>query len=145
MSLPESRRFVDRIAVSCPPSVLLVDDEVAVRAAMSRFFVRNGWTVYEASEGAAATCLLDPIAGNAFDLVICDLRMPNFSGSDLYRWLSNHRPDVVARLVFSSGDLQSPESMEFLREAERPVLPKPFDLGELRRIVDEVVRSAHAA
>jgi len=140
-----SNRFADRLAVASSRSVLLVDDEVAVRGALHRFFVRNGWSVSEACDGLAARCLLDPVAGNAFDLVICDLRMPNVSGSDLYRWLSDHRPDALTRFVFSSGDLESPDAMEFLNETGRPVLPKPFDLGELRRIVDEVSRSAHAA
>ena len=99
----------------------------------------------EAPDGATAQRLLDPSAGDAFDVVICDLRMPRFSGSDLYRWLVRNRPDALERLVFSSGDTISPEAAVFLAQAHRPVLPKPFDLGELGRIVDEVYRSAHAA
>ena len=135
----------DRKSRSCRPCVLLVDDETAVRAALSRYFVRHGWDVREAVDGVAAQRLLDPAVGHSFDLVLCDLRMPRFSGCDLYRWILVHRPDIEARLVFSSGDLQSPESAAFLSEARRPILPKPFDLGELARIVSDVARSAHAA
>jgi DNA-binding NtrC family response regulator len=127
------------------PSVLLVDDESGVRGAMRRYFSRCGWNVCEAEDGATARGLLDPDVGHEFDLVICDLRMPHWSGSDLYRWLSNHRPDAVARLVVSSGDVESPESSAFLTEAQRPVLPKPFELKDLRRVVDEVLESAQAA
>ncbi|HUQ84529.1 MAG TPA: response regulator [Gemmatimonadaceae bacterium] len=137
-------RFVDR-ATSCAPSVLLVDDEIAVRGAMRRYFSRNGWNVREAEDGASARCLLDPDAGHEFDLVICDLRMPIFSGPDLYNWLSNNRPNAIARLVFSTGDMESPDSSAFLSEAGRPVLPKPFELSELRRVVEEVRGSAQAA
>ena len=130
---------------SITPSVLIVDDELSIRAAMRRYFARRGWKVSEASDGATAQRLLEPSARNDFDVVICDLRMPKFSGSDLYRWLERHRPEAVERVVFSSGDVVSPEAAVFLARAQRPVLPKPFDLGELGRIVDEVYRAAHAA
>jgi CheY-like chemotaxis protein len=144
MSLPPLPRFADPLALSAP-SVLLVDDEVAVRCAMRRYFARNGWAVCEADDGAAARGFLDPTAGREFDLVICDLRMPNWSGSDMYRWLSNHRPDAIARLVFSSGDVESPDASAFLMAVQRPVLPKPFDLAQLRRVVHEVLESERAA
>ena len=122
-----------------------MDDEISIRTAMRRYFARRGWKVSEAPDGATAQRLLDPSASNDFDVVLCDLRMPRFSGSDLYRWLGRHRPEMVDRLVFSSGDVRSPEAAIFLERAQRPVLPKPFDLGELGRIVDEVYRAAHAA
>jgi DNA-binding NtrC family response regulator len=144
MQLPPLSRFADRPATSAP-SVLLVDDEIAVRGAMRRYFTRHGWDVREADDGASARRLLDPAAGHEFDLVICDLRMPNCSGPDLYHWLANHRPDAIARLVFASGDVESPEWSAFLMDAQRPVLPKPFELSELRRVVDEVRGSVQAA
>ena len=127
------------------PRVLLVDDEVAVRAALRRFFLRRGWTVLEASDGETAKSLLDPVSPGTFDLVICDLSMPRVSGRDLYRWLSHHRRDAVSRLVFSSGDVVSHDASAFLVETGRPVLPKPFELSELSRIVEDVTRAAHAA
>ena len=126
-------------------SVLLVDDEVLVRTAMHRFLARRGWTVSEAVDGESARTLLDPIAGIEFDLVICDLQMPRLSGREFYGWLARARPDLASRLVFSSGDLLSPEFAAFLTDAGRPVLPKPFDLSELARIVEEVYADAHAA
>ncbi len=94
---------------------------------------------------SCARTLLDPIAGIEFDLVICDLQMPRLSGREFYGWLARTRPDLASRLVFSSGDLLSPEFAAFLTEAGRPVLPKPFDLSELARIVEEVYADAHAA
>jgi two-component system cell cycle sensor histidine kinase/response regulator CckA len=127
------------------PRVLLVDDERAVRVAMLRFLTRRGWSVCEAEDGESARALLDPAAGRSFDLVICDLNMPRLSGCELYRWLLQHRPDAAARFVFASGDLLSLESAEFLKEARRPVLPKPFELCELAQIVDEVYSQAQAA
>ena len=113
--------------------------------ALKRYFARRGWMVTEAVDGASARALLDPSSAHTFDVVICDLSMPRESGRDLYRWLARHRPDAVARLVFSSGDVISGDASAFLTEAGRPVLPKPFELSELSRIVEDVTRAAHAA
>jgi DNA-binding response OmpR family regulator len=145
MSSPPPAPLPERSNAGIPPTVLLVDDEDAVRAALKRFFARRGWNVVEARDGESAQRLLDPAANHTFDLVICDLSMPRLSGSQLYQWLSRHRPDAVSRLVFSSGDVISRDSSEFLTESGRPILPKPFELAELTRIVDDVYRSAHAA
>ena len=128
-----------------PPNVLVVDDEEAIRAALKRFFSRRGWIVVEAADGESARSLLDPASGHAFELVICDLSLPRLSGRDLYRWLSRHHPDALPRLVFSSGDVISRDSSTFLVETGRPVLPKPFELSQLSRIVEDVWRAAHAA
>ena len=127
------------------PCVLLVDDETAIRMALARYFSRRGWTVREATNGEAARRLLEPNAGFTVDLVICDLKMPGYSGSDLYRWLSRYRPDAAQRLVFASGDTESGETHDFLLASRRPILPKPFELAELGRIVEEVCPRAHAA
>src|SRR5688572_12045460 len=62
------------------PTVLLVDDEPAVRSALRRFFARRGWSVVEAADGESACGVLEPSSGNAFELVICDLNMPRLSG-----------------------------------------------------------------
>ena len=134
----------DRLAASLP-TVLLVDDEEAVRGALRRFFTRRGWTVVEATDGESAKALLDPSERHQFDLVISDLTMPRVSGRDLYQWLTRHRPDALPRLVFSSGDVVSRDVSGFLVETGRPVLPKPFELSELARIVDDVTHAAHAA
>lgn len=125
--------------------VLLIDDEAVIRRALSRWFARQGWVVDEAADGDAARRLLADAHGDEVELVICDLRMPQGSGEELYRWLQQHRPELVSRVVFSSGDVLAPEAATFLAEARRPVLPKPFDLRDLARVVDEVRASVHTA
>ena len=127
------------------PTVLLVDDEPAVRSALRRFFARRGWSVVEAADGESACGVLEPSSGNAFELVICDLNMPRLSGRDLYAWVARNRPDALALFVFSSGDVISAETSLFLTQSGRPVLPKPFELSELGRIADDVSRSGHGA
>ena len=81
------------------------------------------------------------LAGSRYDtyaLVICDLRMPRVSGTDLYAWLAESHPDALERLVLSSGDVLSRETEDFLAGTPCHVLPKPFELPELVRIVEAV-------
>jgi hypothetical protein len=49
------------------------------------------------------------------------------------------------RFVFASGDVDSRESHGFLLESRRPVLPKPFELADLGRIIEEICTAAQAA
>ena len=139
-----SDRYDSRSATGLP-CVLIVDDEVSIRTVLRRFFTRRGWDVYEAEDGETACKLLAPNVGCCFDVLICDLWMPRFSGFDFYRWLSEARPDAAARLVFTTGDADSANSGEFLAGAHRPVLTKPFDLGAVAEVVDQIWVAAQAA
>src|SRR4051812_27936702 len=114
LQLSESRSAIDHAASS--PSVLLVDDESAVRMAMHRFLARRGWNVVEAADGETARAILEPAAGLDFDLVICDLHMPRLSGRGLYEWLACTRPDAALKVIFSTGGVMSLEVSEFLSE-----------------------------
>lgn len=127
------------------PCVLVVDDEASIRTVLKRYFTRRGWDVYEAEDGEAAQRLLAPNVGCSFDVVICDLRMPRFSGFDFFRWLRQARPDAVERVVFTTGDAESEEPGDFLADTGRPVLTKPFNLSEVGRVVDQVWAMAQAA
>jgi DNA-binding response OmpR family regulator len=119
---------------------LLVDDEPVIRFALRRFFQRQGWSVDEAADGGAALALLlaDDRAADDYDVVITDLRMPGLSGIELHARLKRERPELLRRLILSTGDAVSPEAAAFLRRADCPVLSKPFELAELRALVERV-------
>jgi len=110
--------------------LLIVDDEPAIRRALKRWFERRGWTADEASDGQAALeRLLD--GGGEYALIISDLKMPGLSGIELHRRLRAERPHLLRRLLFSTGDLASPEAARFLGETSCPVLEKPFEFEVL--------------
>ena len=131
---------------SAPPRALLVDDEPVIRQALRRFFQRQGWEVDEAEDGGVA---LDRLMGNgagpreqgSYAVIISDLRMPGVSGIDLYERLAAERPELLERLILSTGDAVSAEAADFLRRSSCPVLNKPFGLAELRGIVTRIVES----
>ena len=127
-----------------PRRALLVDDEPVIRYALRRFFQRQGWQVDEAEDGnSALDLLLDPSPdAPTYDVVISDLRMPGLSGIELYARIERERPELLHRLILSTGDSASPEAATFLRRSACPVLNKPFELAHLRQMVDRVVHAA---
>jgi len=90
-----------------------------------------------ASDGEEALAVA---ANDSFDLVISDLRMPRLSGREFYEELSRRRPELAARLVFSTGDTVRGDTLAFLESLDRPYLHKPFSLAELRGLLGEVAR-----
>ena len=127
---------------STPHRALLVDDEPVIRQALRRFFQRQGWIVDDVENGGQALALLLAADGPRYDVIISDLRMPDFSGMDLYERLAVERPALLERLILSTGDSVSPEASEFLRRSACPVLNKPFELAELRALVGRMVVAA---
>jgi CheY-like chemotaxis protein len=135
-SLPAARLAATSDAVDCR-RVLIVDDESTIRAALGRFYSRKGWTVSEASDGAAALRrLVDH--GESFDLVISDVKMPRVSGIELHAALGTARPDLLSRLVFCTGEIESRAVAAFVAESGCRVLLKPFDLRTLAEVSDQV-------
>jgi two-component system, NtrC family, response regulator PilR len=113
-------------------NVLYVDDEAAIRRAVSTWLTRKGHTVYTAPNVASAQAILgeQPIDG-----VFIDLWIGAESGMSLHEWMREHTPALAARVVFVTGDAGSSEPLlRAVREQGLAVVPKPFDLNELARI-----------
>ena len=126
------------------PRLFVIDDEPSIRSAIKRFLTRRDWEVEEAEDGAKALETLLQSEPGFFDVVMCDLRMPNCSGGDLFRAIVAERPDLVPHLVFSSGDVVSVEASTFLSSCGRPVIEKPFELAQLEKVFDHILEDLHA-
>jgi DNA-binding response OmpR family regulator len=68
--------------------------------------------------------------------------MPRLGGREFYEELVRRRPELAARLVFSTGDTVRGDTLAFLESLGRPYLHKPFSLAELRRLLDDIAREA---
>jgi CheY-like chemotaxis protein len=121
--------------------VLVVDDEPMVGLALSRLLASHDVTVVE--RAAAAQDLLG--RGERFDLVLCDLMMPDMTGMALHAWVAERDPVLAARMLFVTGGAFTEEAQEFLeRHADRR-LEKPFDVAELRAAVAAVLEGGGTA
>ena len=122
-------------------SFLVVDDEPALRSALSIFLRRCGHAVHTAESGQEALALLDR---RRYDGIFLDVRMPDISGADVYRRLRERDPAQAERVVFSTGDVDAQGTREFLRSSGRPCLPKPFALGSVAEMLERVAREGAA-
>lgn len=80
--------------------ILIVDDEIFVRKALSRYLSKVGFTVDTAEDGNIA---IDKLSGNSFDLVLTDLKMPNLDGSGLLTIMSEKFPDIPKIVLTGFG------------------------------------------
>ena len=90
---------------------------------------------FQVTDVPGAPAALHALQSGAFDVVISDLRMPELSGEQFYQRIQTEFPHMVGRVVFTSGDMQREETQRFLTESGCPSLPKPYDLGELVRVL----------
>jgi CheY-like chemotaxis protein len=115
--------------------VLLVDDEPGIRRSVSRLLRRCGFQV---TDVAGAQPALHALQSGGFDVVISDLRMPGFSGEQFYERIQTEFPHMAGRVVFTSGDVLRDETQQFLTASGCPSLQKPYDLGELVRVLRSI-------
>jgi two-component system NtrC family sensor kinase len=116
--------------------ILVIDDERAVRDLISDALNIEGHEVFTAENGKEG---LDLIGQFRFDLVFCDLRMPEMDGHALYEEVQRDHPQVLKRIVFVTAQANSSDYGPFLRETGIPVIEKPFTLSQLRQAVARVV------
>lgn len=116
--------------------ILVVDDEKAVRELISDALKIEGHDVHTAENGKEA---LDLIGQNRYDLVFCDLRMPEMDGQELYEEVQRDYPQVLKRIVFVTAQAHSADYGPFLRTTGIPVIEKPFTLSQLRQMVVKMV------
>lgn len=127
------------LAVSNRPlKVLMVDDEPLVLKAMGRILRQH--EVTQAHSVADALARLD--AGEAYDVVLCDLMMPERSGIDFYEALQQKAPALLQRVVFLTGGAFTERAQRFLSGVPNKQLIKPVDATVLRQVVREVGAAA---
>ena len=124
----------DAAAIAEVRAILVVDDEPGITSALAYLLGRDGYVVDTASNGRVA---MEKLAQRVYDLILCDLRMPELDGPGLYREVEQHAPPLLHRIVFLTGDTLSSETRVFLDRADMPYLSKPFRAADVRRVVQQ--------
>jgi CheY-like chemotaxis protein len=70
-----------------------------------------------------------------YDLVLCDLMMPEMTGMELHALVTRNHPGVERRFVFMTGGAFTPGASQFLAEVKNPCLEKPFDMEVVRELL----------
>jgi CheY-like chemotaxis protein len=132
--LPEAERSAEPRSVShvrpagARGRVLVVDDEPLVLTVLSRMLspVHEVVTVNSARQALAELSL-----GPPFDVIICDLLMPEMSGMDLYQEVLARFPELADHMIFLSGGANTSQVTEFVSGISNPTLAKPPSQIEL--------------
>jgi two-component system cell cycle sensor histidine kinase/response regulator CckA len=134
----DSSKTVDDTGIG---TVLLVEDEDAVRLFGARALRNKGYKVLEARSGEAALEIIsttkDPI-----DLLITDVVMPRMDGPTLIKEVRSKQPNM--KVIFISGYAEDNFRRRLDENAEIHFLPKPFSLKQLAGKVKEVMREGSA-
>ena len=113
-------------------TVLLVEDEDAVRSFAARALGQRGYHVLEATTGTEALEMFTSCNGEV-DLVVSDVVMPEMDGPTLMKHLRSERPDV--KIIFISGYAEDAFRRNLSDKEDFMFLQKPFDLKELAAAV----------
>ncbi len=118
-------------------SILVVEDEDALRHVTSKMLRSLGYTVFEASNGKEAMSITADNGGKHLDLLITDVVMPEMSGRELVERLSCEKPAV--KVLYISGYTDDAVIRHGVLAEEVSFLQKPFSSYSLEQRVREIL------
>ena len=120
--------------------VLVIEDEPAVLAYVRAALERSGYPVVCTASGVEALGLLE---SGEFMGVVSDMRTPGgVDGGDVHAWISAHRPELVSRLVFITGDIANEETATTLQKTGAPCVEKPFRVKQFISVIEKTMGKA---
>lgn len=112
-------------------TILVVEDEAAVRQLAVQALTRAGYRVHQARDGLEAVHVFDE-HGDTIDLLLTDIRMPHMSGAELAHYLRARRPAVKLLCISGYADHET-------QTLDAAILAKPFSLDTLLTKVRQVL------
>jgi two-component system, cell cycle sensor histidine kinase and response regulator CckA len=120
-------------------TVLVAEDDAAVRAVVRQTLLRDGYFVLEASDGVDALEVIDQ-AGTSIDALVTDLMMPNMGGRELAQAVTKRLGEVP--ILFISGYTEEAALSESILEPHSALLAKPFSAHALSERIRTLLEEA---
>ena len=120
--------------------MLIVEDEERLARSLARTLPEHEVTLADNGKAALELC-----KEHDYDLILCDLLMPEVTGMDVYEEICRLRPGYEERLVFMTGGAFTPRAQTFLATVPNRTLYKPFTPDELIQLVAEHARRRQLA
>jgi two-component system aerobic respiration control protein ArcA len=120
-----------------PYSLLIIDDDETMRAALRRLFESEGYKVILASDG---TQLSDVLDDSAIDLIILDVGLPWINGYELAKLLKEHEDLKSIPLIFLSGKTSELDVKRGFEVGADDYIKKPFDVTKIKRAVKTLLK-----
>jgi CheY-like chemotaxis protein len=117
--------------------VLVIEDEPAVMSYVRAVLERNGYAVVCSESGSEG---LSRLESGDFLGVVSDMRTPGgVNGADVHAWISRHRPELVSRIVFITGDVANEDTAATLERTGAPCVEKPFGVQQFLAVVEQTM------
>jgi len=113
--------------------ILVVEDDKQLAHSLSLLLAEHSLTLANSGREAIARC-----TERDYDMILCDLFMAEMSGMDAYDAIQRIRPGLERRMVFMTGGAFTSRAQQFLDSVPNPILEKPFQPGDLLRVLEEI-------
>lgn len=121
--------------------ILVVDDETYLLELMHRVLSGLYHTVHTTDNGRKA---LTKILTETFDIIICDILMPDLSGIELFHQATASQPQLADRFIFITGNVVDPDTRAFLENNNLKWLAKPFLPADITNAINQTLNQATA-
>ncbi len=116
--------------------VLVIDDEESLGQAIRRYLAQD----HDVEAVTSARVALDLLAkGARYDVILCDLMMPQITGMEVHDTVAKLDPGQAEKIVFVTGGAFTEAARTFFESTSNPRIEKPFDLKTLRHLVNELI------
>lgn len=136
-SVVDLQRFRDLKQKESPKTLLIIEDDETVRAAMKRIFEGEGYIVKTAADGSQLSLVLDD---NPIDLIILDIGLPWINGIELARMLKEHDDLKQIPLIFVSGKTTDLDIKRGFEAGADDYIKKPFDIEKIKKTVQTLLQ-----
>lgn len=145
ITLPQAKRDADAPGPGGAPTavprrrgrVLVIDDEPLITKALRRTLAGDHAVV---AAGSAAEALTLLATEPPFDVILCDIMMPQMTGVELFEELRRRARGLADRVIFLTGGAFTSSTREFLDSVPNQRVEKPFDPHHLRTLINDRLR-----
>jgi DNA-binding NtrC family response regulator len=127
-------------AIKTKGRILIVDDELAVRDALGKWFTSEGYAAHPSSSAREA---LETIQKKEFDIALLDIKMPGMDGMELQARLKQADPDLT--VIMMTGYASVETAVQALKRGAYDYVTKPVDPDELSHLVANALEHKRAS
>ncbi len=117
-------------------SLLMLEDDLKLAEMLRAFLESHSFEVTRVADGVEG---LRQVMTTDFDIILCDLEMPNVPGDMFYLAVERIQKHLCKRFVFMTGHKTDPKWNGFLAKVDSPVIGKPFALADLLSTIQTVL------
>jgi CheY-like chemotaxis protein len=123
------------------PTVLIIDDDSAIRDLLRRVVSRKGWRAETANDGGEGIQMIGAALPPGYAVILLDLMMPNINGFEVIEHFKTHDPAMLRRIVVVTASPKV-DRARIYSELIGGLIEKPFDIGQLVSYLQPLVEAA---